>query len=306
MTARSRSRSPWPLDPARAARRPGPRRPAVRHAPRLPRPGGRTAPTDQAPADRPTHPRPRPRRRRRAGRPRLRVASARWPSGPQLVALAEAEAPLAVPPFVLDEPGLVGGLRSEVPLPADQVVDVRLVGPRRHRAERPHRRPRLRSRRLAGRDAGRARLLSMPLGADVTGSAGAARRLPRARRLGRLGRGAHRRPDGRVEGPATGASSPPSGASWCRTAATRSCCAARRSSRPVCGLAMHDETQADHVFTLTRELAEKIHDQVMGIRLSVGACPLAPFRRRCHSSSWVRTSATGCSGTATGPVTPRR
>jgi hypothetical protein len=40
---------------------------------------------------------------------------------------------------------------------------------------------------------------------------------------------------------------------------------------PVCGLALHDETQADHVFTLIRELAEKIHDQVTGIRLSVGA-----------------------------------
>ncbi len=40
---------------------------------------------------------------------------------------------------------------------------------------------------------------------------------------------------------------------------------------PACGLALHDVAQADHVFDVASHLAEKIHDQVMGIRLSVGA-----------------------------------
>ena len=40
---------------------------------------------------------------------------------------------------------------------------------------------------------------------------------------------------------------------------------------PVCGLARHGEAQATHVLDLTRQIAERLHDQVVGVRLSVGA-----------------------------------
>jgi hypothetical protein len=40
---------------------------------------------------------------------------------------------------------------------------------------------------------------------------------------------------------------------------------------PECGLALHSEAQADLVFELTRRLAERLHDQVANVKLSVGA-----------------------------------
>ncbi|MBI2709293.1 MAG: hypothetical protein HYX34_06320 [Actinobacteria bacterium] len=40
---------------------------------------------------------------------------------------------------------------------------------------------------------------------------------------------------------------------------------------PACGLASHSEAQAERVLGLAREVADRLHDQVVGIRLSVGA-----------------------------------
>jgi hypothetical protein len=40
---------------------------------------------------------------------------------------------------------------------------------------------------------------------------------------------------------------------------------------PVCTLAHHGTTQADHVMALTTGLAQRLHDQAIGLRLSVGA-----------------------------------
>jgi methionine synthase II (cobalamin-independent) len=187
-----------------------------------------------------------------------------------LVALAEARAPGVPRVVVFDEPGLVGGLRSELPLPADQVVDVlsgalaaiedgaltgvHVCGPADWRL-------------IMQAGPG---LLSMPLGADVTGSAGAL--------------GSYLERGGWVAWGAVPTDGPLGehnsrywrqlSAQWCEL--VQNGCdpvLLRRQAlvTPVCGLALHDETQADHVFTLTRELAEKIHDQVTGIRLSVGA-----------------------------------
>lgn len=40
---------------------------------------------------------------------------------------------------------------------------------------------------------------------------------------------------------------------------------------PACGLATHGTTQTEHVYALTRQVAARLHDQAIGIRLSVGA-----------------------------------
>ena len=40
---------------------------------------------------------------------------------------------------------------------------------------------------------------------------------------------------------------------------------------PACGLALHGESQAAHVLELTRKVAQRVHDQAIGVRLSVGA-----------------------------------
>ncbi len=40
---------------------------------------------------------------------------------------------------------------------------------------------------------------------------------------------------------------------------------------PACGLALHGQTQAAHVLSLSRTVAQRLHDQAMGVRLSAGA-----------------------------------
>lgn len=187
-----------------------------------------------------------------------------------LLALADQRAPGVPRVVVFDEPGLVGGLRSDLPLPGDEVVDVlsgalaaiedgalggvHVCGPADWRL-------------IIQAGPG---LLSMPVGADITGSAGAL--------------GAYLERGGWVawgavptDGPMGESSSRywrQLSAQWCEL--VQNGCdpvLLRRQAlvSPVCGLALHDEAQAEHVFAVTRELAEKIHDQVTGIRLSVGA-----------------------------------
>lgn len=187
-----------------------------------------------------------------------------------LVALADSLAPEVPRVVVFDEPGLVGGLRSELPLPADEVVDVlsgALAAIEDGALTGVHVCGSADWRLILQAGPG---LLSVPVGADITGSAGAL--------------GAYLERGGWVAWGAVPTDGPMGesnarywrqlSAQWCEL--VQNGCdpvLLRRQAlvTPVCGLALHDEAQADHVFSLTRELAEKIHDQVTGIRLSVGA-----------------------------------
>ncbi len=187
-----------------------------------------------------------------------------------LLALADELAPGVPRLLVFDEPGLVGGLRPDVALAPDGVIDllsgvlaaveglcltgVHCCGPTDWRLLLQ-----------AGPE-----VLSLPVGADITGSAGALGTF--LERGGWVAWGAVN-----TDGPLGEQPSRPwqqlSG-QWCEL--VQAGCdpvLLRRQAMvtPVCGLALHDEATADHVFDITRRLAEKIHDQVTGIRLSVGA-----------------------------------
>lgn len=187
-----------------------------------------------------------------------------------LLALAEQRAPGVPVLAVLDEPGLVGGLRPELPLSPDRLVDllsgslavlehgattgVHVCGPADWRL-------------ILQAGPG---VLSLPVGADLTASAGALGSF--LERGGRVAWGAVPTDGPMGETPARFWRL--LSAQWCEL--VQNGCdpvLLRRQAlvTPVCGLALHDEVQADHVFSLCRSLAERIHDQVTGIRLSVGA-----------------------------------
>lgn len=171
---------------------------------------------------------------------------------------------------VFDEPALVGGLRPELELSPDGVIDllsgalaavedraltgVHCCGPTDWRLLLQ-----------AGPD-----LLSLPVGADVTPAAGAIASF--LERGGWLAWGAVATNEPLGEQPSR--SWRQLSGQWCEL--VQNACdpvLLRRQAlvTPACGLALHDVAQTEHVFDITRRLAEKIHDQVMGIRLSVGA-----------------------------------
>ena len=187
-----------------------------------------------------------------------------------LLDLADARAPGVPRVLVFDEPGLVGGLRTELPLVADCVIDLlsgvlAVVEGRAVTGVHCCGSTDWRLLLQAG-----PQLLSLPVGADVTGSAGALGTF--LERGGWVAWGAVATDGPLGEHPSR--SWRQLSAEWCEL--VQAGCdpvLLRRQAlvTPVCGLALHDEAQADHVFALTRRLAEKIHDQVMGIRLSVGA-----------------------------------
>jgi hypothetical protein len=171
---------------------------------------------------------------------------------------------------VFDEPGLVGGLRSDLPLAGDQVIDVLSAALAAVEQEA------LTGVHVCGPADWRLilqagpQVLSMPVGAEVTSSAGALGSF--LERGGWVAWGAV--PTDGPMGEQTSRYWRQLSAQWCEL--VQNGCdpvLLRRHAlvTPVCGLALHDEVQTDHVFGLVRELAEKIHDQVMGIRLSVGA-----------------------------------
>ncbi|MCU1498356.1 MAG: hypothetical protein JWM47_2309 [Acidimicrobiales bacterium] len=187
-----------------------------------------------------------------------------------LLTLADHRAPGVPRVLVFDEPGLVGGLRADLHLAADGVIDL-LSGALAA----------VEGRALTGVHCCGAtdwrlvlqagpQLLSLPVGADVTGSAGALGTF--LERGGWVAWGAVATDGPLGEHPSR--SWRQLSSQWCELV-QQGCdpVLLRRQAMvsPVCGLALHDEAQADHVFVLTRRLAEKIHDQVMGIRLSVGA-----------------------------------
>lgn len=187
-----------------------------------------------------------------------------------LLDLADLKAPGVPRLVVLDEPGLVGGLRPELELAPDHVID--LLSGALAAAE---------GRAMTGvhccgptdwrlvLQAG-PQLLSLPVGAEVTGSAGALGSF--LDRGGWVAWGAVA-----TDGPLGEQPSRPwrqLSAQWCEL--VQNGCdpvLLRRQAlvTPACGLALHDVATADHVFDITRRLAEKILDQVTGIRLSVGA-----------------------------------
>lgn len=187
-----------------------------------------------------------------------------------LLAATDARAPGVPRLVVLDEPGLVGGLRDDLPLQADQIVDVlsgALAAVETGATTGVHVCGEADWRLIS--QAGPS-LLSMPVGAGVTASAGALGAY--LERGGWIAWGAVPT-DGPI-GEQTSRHWRRLSAQWCEL--VQNGCdpvLLRRQAlvSPVCGLALHDEAQADHVFGVSRELAEKIHDQVMGIRLSVGA-----------------------------------
>lgn len=187
-----------------------------------------------------------------------------------LLSLADERAPGVPRLLVFDEPGLVGGLRPDLLLGPDGVIDLLsgcLAAVEGRAVTGVH---------CCGATDWRLvlqagpNLLSLPVGADVTGSAGALGSF--LERGGWVAWGAVATDGPLGESPSR---------SW-RRLSTQWCelvqagcdpVLLRRQAliTPVCGLALHDEAQADHVFALTRRLAEKVHDQVMGIRLSIGA-----------------------------------
>jgi len=183
---------------------------------------------------------------------------------------ADRVAPAVPLLVVFDEPGLVGGLRPELELCPDGVIDL-LSGALAS----------VQDRALSGVHCCAATdwrvvlqagpdLLSLPVGAGVT---------PYAASLGGfLDRG------GWVAWGAVATNEPlgeqPSrswrqlSSQWCEL--VQNGCdpvLLRRQAlvTPACGLALHDVAQAEHVFDVAEFVAGKIHDQVMGIRLSVGA-----------------------------------
>ncbi|MCB0977002.1 MAG: hypothetical protein KDB02_06045 [Acidimicrobiales bacterium] len=184
--------------------------------------------------------------------------------------LADRFAPDVPRLLVLDEPALVGGLRPELALQPDEVIDVlsSALAAAENRAVTGVHCCGPTDWRLvlqAGPD-----LLSLPVGADVAGSVGALSAF--LERGGWVAWGAVATDGPLGEHPSR--SWRQLSGQWCELV-QHGCdpVLLRRQAlvTPVCGLALHDEAQADHVFSITRRLSEKIHDQVMGVRLSVGA-----------------------------------
>ena len=187
-----------------------------------------------------------------------------------LVRCAARMAPGAAPVVFLDEPGLVGGLRPDVPLSPDATIDlvsgvlaaiepdavtgIHCCGPADWRVVLQ-----------AG-----PQVLSLPVDAGIASSAGALATF--LERGGTVAWGAV--PTGGPLGEQPARLWRHLSDQWCEL--VQAGCdpvLLRRQAliTPVCGLALHDEVVAEHAFTLSRRIAERLHDQVTGVRLSVGA-----------------------------------
>ncbi len=188
----------------------------------------------------------------------------------QLIARAHASVPAAPLVVFVDEPSLAGGLGPAGPLGAERTIDLvsgALAAIEPHAVSGVH---------CCGRTDWRVLLqagpqvLSLPAGAGITASAGAL--------AGFLERG------GWVAWGAVPTDGPVGESAlrlW-RALSThwrdlvQAGCDPSRLRRqalvtPVCGLALHDEGHADQVFELTRAVARRLHDQLFGVDLSVGA-----------------------------------
>jgi hypothetical protein len=188
----------------------------------------------------------------------------------QLLALAQREAPDVPLVVFVDEPGLAAGLHSEFPLAPDATID--LVSGALAALE-PHA---ITGLHCCGPADWRAvlqagpQVLSLPLDAEIEGAAGSlATFLDRG---GWIAWGAV---------PTDGPIGDRASVLW-RRLSTLWCdlvqmgcdpAALRRQAviTPACGLSAHSSAQAAQVLALTREIGERLHDQVLGVRLSVGA-----------------------------------
>ncbi len=187
-----------------------------------------------------------------------------------LLALAQREAPRAPLVVFVDEPGLVAGLHREVALGPEATIDMMsgaLAALEPHAVTGLH---------CCGPTDWRAvlqagpQVLSLPVDAGIEQAAG-----PLATFLDRGGWIAW----GAV--PTDGPLGPqPSGLwrrlsiLWCELVQAGCDPAALRRQAmitPTCGLALHRPAQARRVLGLTREIGERLHDQLLGVRLSVGA-----------------------------------
>ncbi len=211
---------------------------------------------------------------RRAGTPddlAFRVAGAAVRARARaLLAVTVAEAPSAQPVVFLDEPGLVGGLVPGFPLAPDSMIDL-ISGALAEIESRA-----ITGLHCCGLADWRAvlqagpQVLSLPVGAGIEASAGALSSF--IERGGWVAWGAVP-----TDGP-LGASAVRLwrclSAQWCEL--VQAGCdpvLLRRQAliTPVCGLAHHGLDQADQVLALTEQVAARLQDQVVGVRLSVGA-----------------------------------
>jgi hypothetical protein len=187
-----------------------------------------------------------------------------------LLKAAAATAPDAPLVVFVDEPSLVNGLSQQSPLSADRTVD--LVSGALATLE-PHAVTGLhccgpadwKVVLQAGPD-----MLSLPVSAGVGRAAGAVSSF--VERGGWLAWGAV--PTGGPLGDSVTRLWRQLAAQWCEL--VQAGCdpvLLRRQAliTPACGLATHTEAQADTVMGLSRRLAERLHDQVAGINISVGA-----------------------------------
>lgn len=188
----------------------------------------------------------------------------------QLIARARASVPAAPLVVFVDEPSLVGGLSRAGSLGADRTIDLisgALAAIEPHAVSGVH---------CCGRTDWRVLLqagpqvLSLPAGAGLAASAGALAGF--LERGGWVAWGAVPT-DGPVGESATRLWRVLS-AEW-RELVQAGCDPSqlRRQAlvTPACGLALHDEGHADQVFTLTQAVARRLHDQLFGVDLSVGA-----------------------------------
>ena len=187
-----------------------------------------------------------------------------------LLTAAKATAPDAPLIVFVDEPGLVNGLSQQSPLTSDRTVD--LVSGALATLE-PHAITGLhccgpadwKVVLQAGPD-----MLSLPVSAGVGRAAGAVSSF--VERGGWLAWGAV--PTGGPLGDSVTRLWRQLAAQWCEL--VQAGCdpvLLRRQAliTPACGLATHTIAQANAVMGLSRRLAERLHDQVAGINISVGA-----------------------------------
>ena len=187
-----------------------------------------------------------------------------------LLGLAQRSVPDAPLLFMFDEPGLVGGLRPDVPLSPDATIDLlssALAVVERHAITGIH---------CCGHADWRVvltagpRVVSAPVGAGIVDAAGSfAQFLDDG---GWIAWGAV--PTAAPLGERASRYWKLLSSQWCEL--VRAGCdplllRLQALITPECGLALHDVDQAEHVLGLCRDLSQRMHDQALGVRLSVGA-----------------------------------
>lgn len=188
----------------------------------------------------------------------------------QLIARARASVPVAPLVVFVDEPGLAGGLSPSGSLGAERTIDLvssALAAIEPHAVSGVH---------CCGRTDWRVLLqagphvLSLPGGAGIAASAGALAGF--LERGGWVAWGAV--PTGGPVGESASRLWRVLSTEW-RELVQAGCDPSRLRRQalvtPVCGLALHDEGRADRVFALTGAVARRLHDQLFGVDLSVGA-----------------------------------